>query len=122
MATIIAYFIIFILFGCYYRYKKTKNRKFGESPINKLIEKAYRKWYRKSSYLLNKEITKVPEINKLLYDLKIELEEVGITEKQIIEYIGFVENTSASSRVGIKDAVIAILGFFTTNSLIKKRN
>lgn len=119
MSSIIAYFTIFIIFGIYYFYKKRVNRRFGESPINKKIEIIYKKWYRINEYLLNKSTTKVPEINKLLYNLKERLEEEGIFQEHLEAYIKIIENNSSAPRLGIKDAIIAVLGFFTTNSLIK---
>ena len=77
MASIISYYVVCFVMGVYYIYKKAEDKRFGASPYNKKIEEVYKKWYRRNGNLLNKEITTIPEINKILYELKTESEKHG---------------------------------------------
>lgn len=119
MSNIIAYFIFVFFVGIYYLYKKRINRRFGESPISRKIEQIYRKWYRRNGRILNKSVTKVPEINKVLFELKEKIEEQGITKDHVIFYIETLKKPI--SKVGIKDFIIAILGYLMTNEIVKKQ-
>lgn len=119
MSSIIAYFIIVIFVGIFYLYKKRINRRFDESPISRKIEQTYKKWYRRNGRILNKSITKVPEINKVLFELKEKIVEQGITKDHVVFYIDTLKKPI--SKLGIKDFIIAILGYLTTNEIVKKQ-
>lgn len=119
MSNLIAYFILVFFVGIYYLYKKRINRRFDESPISRKIEQIYRKWYRRNGRILNKNVTKVPEINKVLFELKEKIEEQGITKDHVVFYIDTLKKPI--SKVGIKDFIIAILGYLMTNEIVKKQ-
>ena len=120
MASIISYYVVCFVMGVYYIYKKAEDKRFGASPYNKKIEEVYKKWYRRNGNLLNKEITTIPEINKILYELKTELENKNMGEEHVKSYLEAVKNDKSTSRIGIKDILLGFFGWFTTNSLIQK--
>lgn len=120
MSYIISYYIVVLVMGIYYIYKKREDKRFGASPLNKKIEAVYKKWYRKNGFLLNRETTTIPEINKILYELKISLTENGMEKKYVKSYLETLKNENLTSRIGIKDMLVAVLGWFTTNSFIQK--
>lgn len=118
METLITLFILIAVFSIYYIYAKNKYRKYGNSPVNKKIDLIYSKWYRTSAYLLNRKNTTIYEIDKLLFSLKKELIDVGISENDIRSYIEMLKSYKENAQFGVKDVLIAILTFITTNSLV----
>jgi len=118
LESLITIFILIAIFSIYYTFAKNKFRKYGNSPVNKKIDLIYSKWYRTSAYLLNRKITTIYEIDKLLYSLKEELMYVGISENDIKSYIEMLKSYKENVQFGIKDVLIGILTFITTNSLV----
>lgn len=118
MESLITIFILIAAFSIYYTFAKNKFRKYGNSPVNKKIDLIYSKWYRTSAYLLNRKSTTIYEIDKLLYSLKEELKDVGISENDIKSYIEMLKAYKENVQFGIKDVLIGILTFVTTNSLV----
>lgn len=118
MSSLITIFILLVVFSIYYTYTKNKYRKYDNSPVNKRIDSIYSKWYRKSAYLLNRKNTTIYEIDKLLFSLKKELMNVGISKDDIESYKKMLLSYKVNVQFGIKDALIGILTFVTTNSLV----
>lgn len=118
LESLITIFILIAAFSIYYTFAKNKFRKYGNSPVNKKIDLIYSKWYRTSAYLLNRKNTTIYEIDKLLYSLKKELMNVGISENDIKSYIEMLKSYKENVQFGIKDVLIGILTFVTTNSLV----
>lgn len=118
MESLITIFILIAVFSIYYIFAKNKFRKYGNSPVNKKIDLIYSKWYRTSAYLLNRKNTTIYEIDKLLFSLKKELIDVGISENDIKSYIGMLKSYKENAQFGVKDVLIAILTFITTDSLV----
>lgn len=118
MESLITIFILIAVFSIYYALEKNKFRKYGNSPVNKKIDSIYSKWYRTSANLLNRKNTTIYEINKLLFLLKNELMDIGISENDIKSYIEMLKSYKDSFQFGFKDVLIAILSFNPTNSLV----
>ena len=118
MESLITIFILIAVFSIYYALEKNKFRKYGNSPVNKKIDSIYSKWYRTSANLLNRKNTTIYEINKLLFSLKNELMDIGISENDIKSYIEMLKSYKDSFQFGFKDVLIAILSFNPTNSLV----
>ena len=118
LESLITIFILIAIFSIYYTFAKNKYRKYGNSPVNKKIDLIYSKWYRTSAYLLNRKNTTIYEIDKLLFSLKKELINVGISENDIKSYIEMLKSYKESVQFGIKDVLIGVLTFVTTNSLV----
>lgn len=118
MESLITIFILIAVFCIYYTFAKNKFRKYGNSPVNKKIDLIYSKWYRKSAYLLNRNNTTIYEIDKLLFSLKKELMNVGISKDDIKLYIEMLKSYKENAQFGVKDILIGILTFVTTNSLV----
>ena len=118
MESLITIFILIAIFSIYYIFAKNKFRKYGNSPVNKKIDLIYSKWYRTSAFLLNRKNTTIYEIDKLLFLLKKELMDVGISENDIKSYIEMLKSYKESVQFGVKDVLIWILTFVTTNSHI----
>jgi membrane protein len=118
LESLITIFILIAVFCIYYTFAKNKFRKYGNSPVNKKIDLIYSKWYRKSAYLLNRNNTTIYEIDKLLFSLKKELMNVGISKDDIKLYIEMLKSYKENAQFGVKDILIGILTFVTTNSLV----
>lgn len=118
LESLITIFILIAVFSIYYALEKNKFRKYGNSPVNKKIDSIYSKWYRTSANLLNRKNTTIYEINKLLFSLKNELMDIGISENDIKSYIEMLKSYKDSFQFGFKDVLIAILSFNPTNSLV----
>lgn len=118
LESLITIFILIAAFSIYYTFAKNKYRKYGNSPVNKKIDLIYSKWYRTSADLLNRKNTTIYEIDTLLYSLKKELMDVGISENDIKSYIEMLKSYKENVQFGIKDVLIGILTFVTTNSLV----
>lgn len=98
------YFIVFINFAsfvgiiAYFLFKKNKYRGTGNSVLNKLIEKKYRKWFIDNNGTIEDTRFSVYEFNKLLYQLKEELEKIGVRKEHVSDYIVYLEsNTNRTS-------------------------
>lgn len=120
MVSLITIAILIVVFYIYYCFTKIKYRKYDNSPVNKRIDLIYSKWYKKSAYLLNRNNTTVYEIDKLLYHLKKELINVGISKGDIEAYIKMLKS-NVSIQFGVKDALIGVLTFVTTNSFVTEQ-
>ncbi|RGM74521.1 hypothetical protein DXB95_05100 [Streptococcus ilei] len=119
MSSLITMLIISVIFTIYYAFAKNRFRKYDNSPVNKRIDLIYSRWYKTSAYLLNRKSTTIYEIDKLLYSLKTELMNVGISKEDIESYINMLRSYKANIQFGFKDVIIGMFTFFTTESYIK---
>jgi membrane protein len=117
MASLLTLIILTTFFHIYYFVTKRKYRKYGDSPIYRKIDLIYLKWYRFYGFLLNRRNMTVYDINKLLHHLKNDLVKVGISKQDIESYIEVITNNKKELHLGIKDIVIWVLSFITTNSI-----
>lgn len=117
MASLLTLIILTTFFHIYYFVTKRKYRKYGDSPIYRKIDLIYLKWYRFYGFLLNRRNMTVYDINKLLHYLKNDLVKVGISKQDIESYIEMITNSKKELHLGIKDIVIWVLSFITTNSI-----
>lgn len=117
MASLLTLIILTTFFHIYYFVTKRKYRKYGDSPIYRKIDLIYLKWYRFYGFLLNRRNMTVYDINKLLHHLKNDLVKVGISKQDIESYIEMITNSKKELHLGIKDIVIWVLSFITTNSI-----
>ena len=117
MASLLTLIILTTFFHIYYFVTKRKYRKYGDSPIYRKIDLIYLKWYRFYGFLLNRRNMTVYDINKLLHHLKNDLVKVGISKQDIESYIEMITNNKKELHLGIKDIVIWVLSFITTNSI-----
>lgn len=117
MAPLLTLIILTTFFHIYYFVTKRKHRKYGDSPIYRKIDLIYLKWYRFYGFLLNRRNMTVYDINKLLHHLKNDLVKVGISKQDIESYIEMITNNKKELHLGIKDIVIWVLSFITTNSI-----
>lgn len=122
MSNILSYFIVSTVLGGWYFFKSRGERRLGGSTINKIIDQTYKKWYVKNKNLLNKNSVKIPEINRLIYELKIELRDKGIEIEHVKGYVENINKRETNSKIGIKDIFIGILSVITTNSYIQKNS
>lgn len=118
LESLITILILISVFSIYYTVAKNKFRKYGNSPVNKKIDLIYSKWYRTSAYLLNRKNTTIYEIDKLLFSLKKALMDVGISKNDIESYISMLKSYKENVQFGVKDVLIGVLTFVTTNSLV----
>ena len=107
----------------YFLYKKNKYRSTGNSVLNKLIEKKYRKWFINNHMTIEDNRFSVYEYNKLLYQLKEELGKIGIRKEHVSDYIVYLEsNTNRISLikrlflwlfsiVNLREVLFAISGY-----------
>lgn len=117
MASLLTLILLTTFFHIYYFVTKRKYRKYGDSPIYRKIDLIYLKWYRFYGFLLNRRNMTVYDINKLLHHLKNDLVKVGISKQDIESYIEMITNNKKELHLGIKDIVIWVLSFITTNSI-----
>ena len=128
------YFIVFINFAsfvgiiAYFLFKKNKYRGTGNSVLNKLIEKKYRKWFIDNNGTIEDTRFSVYEFNKLLYQLKEELEKIGVRKEHVSDYIVYLEsNTNRTSFikrlflwlfsiVNLKEVLFSIGGYINSKN------
>ncbi|MQQ01490.1 hypothetical protein GEZ98_00905 [Streptococcus mitis] len=115
--TILSFLIIFLIFS---EFKRRKNKKFNDSPFFVIIEKEYKKWHRMNGRILNRKYTTAFEIDRILFELRSKLLGYGITKKEFENYIKFVESKGNQLSFSIKDIIIGLLTFLSTNTLISK--
>lgn len=128
------FFIVFINFAsfvgiiAYFLFKKNKYRGTGNSVLNKLIEKKYRKWFIDNNGTIEDTRFSVYEFNKLLYQLKEELEKIGVRKEHVSDYIVYLEsNTNRTSFikrlflwlfsiVNLKEVLFSIGGYINSKN------
>ena len=115
--TILSFLIIFLIFS---EFKRRKNKRFNDSPFFVIIEKEYKKWHRMNGTVLNRKYTTAFEIDRILFELRSKLLDYGITKKEFENYIKFVESKGNQLSFSIKDIIIGLLTFLSTNTLISK--
>lgn len=120
MVSLITVVILIVVFYICYSFTKIKYRKYDSSPVNKRIDLIYSTWYKKSAYSLNRNNTTVYEIDKVLYHLKKELINIGISKGDIEAYIKMLKS-NVNIQFGVKDALIGVLTFVTTNSFVTEQ-
>lgn len=108
---------IVVILG-YYFWEKNKFKKEGNSVLNRLVEREYKKWYKRNSESIKYNKITVYELNKLLYELKIKLEEKGINKKHIEDYVYYLENKKNNSSWVI-NTIISVVGFFNIKEIVK---
>ena len=108
---------IVVILG-YYFWEKNKFKKEGNSVLNRLVEREYKKWYKRNSESIKYNKITVYELNKLLYELKIKLEEKGIDKKHIEDYVYYLENKKNNSSWVI-NTIISVVGFFNIKEIVK---
>ena len=108
---------IIVILG-YYFWEKNKFKKEGNSVLNRLVEREYKKWYKRNSESIKYNKITVYELNKLLYELKIKLEEKGIDKKHIEDYVYYLENKKNNSSWVI-NTIISVVGFFNIKEIVK---
>lgn len=108
---------ILVILG-YYFWEKNKFKKEGNSVLNRLVEREYKKWYKRNSESIKYNKITVYELNKLLYELKIKLEEKGINKKHIEDYVYYLENKKNNSSWVI-NTIISVVGFFNIKEIVK---
>lgn len=87
-------FASFIAIVSYFLYKKKRYRSTGNSVLNKLIEKKYKKWFINNRVTIEDNRFSVYEFNKLLYQLKEELGKIGIRKEHLSDYIVYLERNA----------------------------
>lgn len=115
--TILSFLIIFLIFS---EFKRRKNKRFNDSPFFVIIEKEYKKWHRMNGTILNRKYTTAFEIDRILFELRSKLLDYGITKKEFENYIKFVESKGNQLSFSIKDIIIGLLTFLSTNTLMSK--
>lgn len=117
MASLLTLIILTTLFHIYYFFTKRKYKKYGDSPINRKIDLIYKEWYMFQGFLLTRRDITVYDINSHLYCFRENLIKVGISKQDIESYINTLTNNKKEVHLGIKDVIIWVLSFITTNSL-----
>lgn len=115
--TMVLFLIIFLTFS---EFRKRRSKKLNDSPLFVIIEKEYKNWHRTNGTILNKKYTTVFEIDRILFELRSKLLDYGITKDEFEDYIKFVEKKGNQLTFSIKDIVIGILTFLSTNTFISK--
>ncbi len=115
--TMVLFLIAFLTF---IEFRKRRSKKFNDSPLFIIIEKQYKNWHRMNGTILNKKYTTVFEIDRILFELRSKLLDYGITKEEFEDYIKFVEKKGNQLTFSIKDIIIGILTFLSTNTFISK--
>ncbi|AMH88905.1 hypothetical protein AXK38_06465 [Streptococcus mitis] len=120
MSEAITMVLFLIAFLTFIEFRKRRSKKFNDSPLFIIIEKQYRNWHRMNGTILNKKYTTVFEIDRILFELRSKLLDYGITKEEFEDYIKFVEKKGNQLTFSIKDIIIGILTFLSTNTFISK--
>lgn len=119
MVQIVSLITFFIFIIIYVKLKQRANQKYAGSVVFGMIDREYNKWYakKKNGVVLNKKTSSMFEIDKVIWNLKIAYEELGITRENIENYI----EKNQPQKSNWKDFIIPIVvALFGTNSLLPK--
>lgn len=121
MVELISLIVFCILFLIYLHLKKNANKRYANSQVFQIIDREYTKWYskRKNGFIINKKTTSMFEIDRSIYELKLSVQEQGITSSEVKQYLIFLSDYTPRT-FSFKGVVVSILGLLGTNSVLSK--
>lgn len=116
----ISVLLTLILLSTYLNFKERAKKKYGGSIVFQIIDREYSNWFKRdrNGMVINKKTASMFEVDKVIFNLKENFENQGVSKDQLKEYLDFLSNNEPK-KIGIYSILLAILGYLGSNTFLK---